>query len=175
MYRLPPGVDEPEFAALLRYWESKRRDGRLPARSDIDPIEMRGLLSQLLLFEVIWTEPALRFRFRLAGTSFTHLVGRDITGFCLDDLGPSERIAPVHDAMTAVARSGRPAYLAGRPTLRSEHYITVKRLGVPLAADGRQVGMILGLWLAQRRPFTDRAAKRALEADGGVPVLLEGD
>jgi len=173
LYRLPPGVHEPEFAALLRYWESKRRDGRLPSRADIDPIEIRGLLPHLLLFELVRAEAALRFRFRLAGTAFTHLVGRDVTGLCLDELGPPERVAPVHNALAAAANSGRPAYLAGRLTLRSQQYMMAKRLGVPLAADGRTVDMILGVWLAQQRPRSDLAAGRMPEDDGGEIILLQ--
>jgi len=173
MYRLPPGVDEPEFAILLRYWESKRREGRLPARRDIDPIEIRALLPQVLLLEVLRTETGLRFRFRLAGTAFTHLVGRDVTGLCLDELGEPERVAPVHSALAAVVESGRPAYLAGRLTLRSQQYMMAKRLGVPLAADGRTVDMVLGVWLAQQRPISDLAARRTPEGAAGEIILLE--
>ena len=173
MYRLPPGVHEPEFAALLRYWESKRREGRMPARRDIDPIEIPGLLPQLLLLEVLRPETGLRFRFRLAGTAFTTLVGRDVTGLCLDELGPPDRVAPVHDALAAVVASGRPAFLAGRLTLRSQEYMMAKRLGVPLAADGRTVDMVLGVWLAQPRPIGDLAARRTPEGEAGEIILLE--
>lgn len=174
MYSLPPGVGEPAFAMLHRYWESKRHAGRLPARSDIDPTEIPALLPQLLLFEVVAGADGPRFRFRLAGTAFTNLVGRDVTGFCLDELGPPERVWPVAEALAAVVRTSRPAYLAGRLTLRSEHYMVAKRLGFPLAADGAHVDMILGLWLAEPRSLSDRAGG-ALEGAAGELKLLEGD
>lgn len=174
MYSLPSGVGEPAFALLHRYWESKRRAGRLPARSDIDPTEIPALLPQLLLFEVIAGADGPRFRFRLAGTAFTHLVGRDVTGFHLDELGPPDRVAPVAQALAAVVRTGRPAYLAGRLTLRSEKYMIVRRLGFPLAADGARVDMILGLWLAQPWSMSDRVGG-ALEGSAGELILLEGD
>ncbi len=174
MYVLPPGVGEPVFAMLHRYWESKRRAGRLPARSDIDPTEIPALLPQLLLFEVVAGAIGPRFRFRLAGTAFTHLVGRDVTGHCLDELGTPERVAPVAQALAAVVQTGRPAYLAGRLTLRSEQYMIARRLGFPLAADGVHVDMILGLWLAEPWSMSARAGG-ALEGAAGELILLDGD
>lgn len=174
MYSLPFGVREPPFAMLHRYWESKRHAGRLPARADIDPTEIPALLPQLLLFEVVAGADGPRFRFRLAGTAFTSLVGRDVTGFCMDELGPPERVAPVVEALAAVVRTGRPAYLAGRLTLRSEEYMLAKRLGFPLAADGAHVDMILGLWLAEPRSLSERAGG-LLEGSAGELMMLEGD
>lgn len=172
MYRLPAGVVEPEFAALLRYWESKRQGGALPSRADIDPIDLRGLLPHLLLFEVVREEETLRFRYRVAGTAFATLVGRDVTGLCLDELGPPDRVAPVQNALAAIARTGRPCYLAGRLTLPNEQFLMAKRLGVPLASDGRNVDMILGVWLVQPRPATP---DRLPEVGEGEAILLESE
>lgn len=175
MYRLPAGVAEPGFALLHRYWESKRRGGRLPARVQIDPTEIPALLPQLLLFEVVAGRDGPRFRFRLAGTAFTNLVGRDVTGYCLDELGTPERVAPVHEALAAILETGRPAYRAGRLTLRSEEFMMAKRLGFPLASDGARVDMILGLWLAEPWPAQHRAAGQFREGSAGELILLDGD
>src|SRR4051794_10782916 len=55
-----------ESRALYRYWQSLRRGRRLPARADVDPIEIPALLPNLILIDV---EPSpLRFRYRLVGT-----------------------------------------------------------------------------------------------------------
>lgn len=176
MYRLPAGCEEPALQVFLDYWESKRRDGKLPARRDIDPLELpKVLLPQILLFEVIRTPERLRFRFRLAGTAFSRLVGRDVTGVIFDELGPPERTAPVSEALTAVVESGRPAYLAGRLTLRSDSFEHVRRLGLPLASDGKTVDMILSMWLAQSRPIGDYSTPSRAEAMVGKVQLLEGD
>ena len=86
MYRLPADAVEPEFTELLRYWESRRHGDRLPARADIEPLELRGLLPHLLLLEVERAGDRLRFRFRVAGTAFTTLIGRDVTGLHIDEL-----------------------------------------------------------------------------------------
>jgi hypothetical protein len=173
VYRLPPGAGETELAELLHYWESKRRGALLPSRADIDPIDLRRLLPQILLSEVVRAAAGLRFRFRLAGTAFTTLVGRDVTGLFLDELGPPDRVAPVHRAMTAVVEHARPAYLVSHVTVRSEEYLMAKRLGVPLAADGRNVDMVLAVWLARPRAPGDLAS--GTEADERLPILLEGN
>ena len=169
MYRLPADAIEPEFAELLRYWESRRQGDRLPARGDIDPLDLTPLLPHLLLLDVERTDDSLRFRFRVAGTAFTTLMGRDVTGLRVDELGPPDRVMPVHDALADIVRTGRPCFLAGRPTPHSDRFARVKRLGVPLATDGRAIDMILAVWLVQ-------PAKAELEEiDAGVPILLEDD
>jgi hypothetical protein len=53
--------------AALAYWRGKRRDGRLPDRAELDPIEIPKLLPHLMLKEVR-REP-WDFRYRLVGTS----------------------------------------------------------------------------------------------------------
>jgi len=172
MYRLPSDAVEPEFAKLLRYWESRRRDERLPARADIEPADLRGLLPHLLLFDVERAGEGLRFRFRVAGTAFTTLVGRDVTGLYIDELGPPDRVAPVEDGLAAIVRTGRPCFLAGRPTLHNDQFARVKRLGVPLATDGRAVDMVLAVWLVQPQPPGKEVDPKI---GAGVPILLEDE
>ena len=170
IYRLPADAVEPEFNELLRYWESRRQGDRLPARADIEPLELRGLLPHLLLLEVERAGDRLRFRFRVAGTAFTTLIGRDVTGRHIDELGPPDRVTPVQDGLAAIVRTGQPCFLAGRPTLHNDRFARVKRLGVPLATDGRAVDMILAVWLVLPQPA---GSEHDPEIGGGVPILLE--
>ena len=60
------------LGAVLRYWEKKRGKRRMPARRDIDPIEMdRRVLPQLMLCEV--SAHGNLVRFRLVGTSLAKI------------------------------------------------------------------------------------------------------
>jgi hypothetical protein len=170
MYRLPADAVEPEFAELLRYWDSRRRGDRLPARAEIEPLELRRLLPHLLLLDVERAGDRLRFRFRVAGTAFTSLIGRDVTGLHVDELGPPDRVTPVQDGLAAIVRTGRPCFLASRPTLHNDRFARVKRLGVPLATDGRAVDMILAVWLVLPQPG---GTEPDPEIGGGAPILLE--
>lgn len=195
MYRLPPAAGAPEFRALLEYWLSKfpakipandpgalapdqpRPRGVaewLPGRQHIDPAEFPPRhLGQLLLFEVVPAPTGRRFRFRVAGTAFTALAGRDVTGLYYDEIGAPERVAAVSAAMNLIVDRRAPVFLEGRLTLPSKDYIWVKRLGLPLAQNGSDVDMVLGLWLAERRSAAEYSQTVLAEPDGDGPHLLE--
>ncbi len=77
--------DHATFGALFRYWEKKRGARRIPARHDIDPIEMdRRLLPHLMLCELSGRGNVVRFR--LVGTALAKRLGFDPTGQLLSDL-----------------------------------------------------------------------------------------
>lgn len=81
----------PELADLrsfMAYWQSKRRDGRLPLRADIDPIDIPKLLPNVLLIDVIG-HPAYDFHYRLLGTAIAAVDGVDYTGSLLSEMVPS--------------------------------------------------------------------------------------
>jgi hypothetical protein len=140
MYVLPSEASEAEFRELLAYWQSKLAPGRLPGRQHIDPTELQPRhLSQLLLLDVVApAAPKLRrrYRFRVAGTGFSAIAGRDVTGLHYDEIGAPERAMPVIRALDLVVERKAPVYLSGRLSIPSQDYIWVKRLGLPLAQDG---------------------------------------
>ena len=45
--------EPPRLQRLYEYWRSKVRDRRLPARADIDPLDIPDLLSNLVLIDVV--------------------------------------------------------------------------------------------------------------------------
>jgi hypothetical protein len=176
MYVLPSEASEAEFRELLSYWQSKLAPGRLPGRQHIDPTELQARhLSQLLLLDVVETAPPKlhrRYRFRVAGTGFSAIAGRDVTGLHYDEIGAPERAVPVIRALDLVVERKAPVYLSGRLSIPSQDYIWVKRLGLPLAHDGDKVDMILAIWLAERRKISD-LARGDLAREAGTPQVLE--
>ncbi len=176
MYALPPEASEAEFRELLAYWQSKLEPERLPGRQHIDPTELQPRhLSQLLLLDVVEvapTRPRYRYRFRVAGTGFSAIAGRDVTGLHYDEIGAPERAMPVIRALDLVVERKAPVYLSGRLSVPSQDYIWVKRLGLPLAQDGDKVDMILAIWLAERRSIADLARGDPAH-EVGTPQVLE--
>jgi len=176
MYVLPSEASEAEFRELLAYWQSRLAPGRLPGRQHIDPTDLQPRhLSQLLLLDVV--APAApkqrrRYRFRVAGTGFSAIAGRDVTGLHYDEIGAPERAMPVIRALDLVVERKAPVYLSGRLSIPSQDYVWVKRLGLPLAQDGDTVDMILAIWLAERRKISD-LARNDLEREAGTPQVLE--
>jgi hypothetical protein len=82
LYTSPDEVKSQRIRWARDYWQSKRTDGQLPLRSQIDPIEMPRLLPYLMLIEVIDG----RIRYRLVGTQVVANAGYDFTGRHLDEL-----------------------------------------------------------------------------------------
>ena len=70
---------------LYDYWLQLRAGRSMPARADLDPLNMpRHLLADIFLLDVE-TAPQ-RFRFRLMGTSVAEMLGEDWTGKYVDEL-----------------------------------------------------------------------------------------
>lgn len=174
MYRLPPAASGPEFRVLLDYWIArfpKDNPGQLPGRQHIDPADLPArYLAQLLLLDVVPATPR-RFRFRVAGTAFAAIIGRDVTGLHYDEIGTPDR--SIAAALDLIVDHGRPVFVEGALTLPSDDFFWVKRLGLPLARNGRNVDMVLALWVAQRQSRTDLAKAAAAHPEGSGPHLLE--
>lgn len=117
---------------LLAYWRNRYSDGRLPARKDIDPLDIPFVLGNLLLVEVIGDPP--RFRYRLAGSTLTERFGFDPTGQFVDDHPDPTFRAIALEVYGEIAAHPRP-FVARRNAVmdnRLRHYET---LVLPLAAD----------------------------------------
>jgi len=133
--------------AAYRYWDTKRRGRTAPSRLDLDPLEMKGFLSQVFLVDVEGRQP--RYRVRLIGTSFALAYGEDITGSFIDelDLGISkERILAAFDQ---VARDCAPSYR--EPTqcrLSDGRVVAFECLRLPLSSDRNRVEMSFGAIVA---------------------------
>jgi hypothetical protein len=73
------GRCSPPVRRIWDYWNSRRGDRVMPARQDIDPVDIPAdLLPNILLTEVLKEPPWLRYR--LVGTAQVILRGRDPTG-----------------------------------------------------------------------------------------------
>ncbi len=78
----------PVLGSLLRYWSAQCEGRIMPARQDIDPLEMGPkLLPHLLLCDL--QDRGARLRYRLVGTNVVRRWGFDPTGRNLDEtMGP---------------------------------------------------------------------------------------
>jgi hypothetical protein len=66
------------------YWESRRREGGLPARADLDPADFVYCLPNILLMDL--SHDPLRVRYRLVGSAVVATSRLDFTGRYLDEL-----------------------------------------------------------------------------------------
>ena len=120
------------FRPLLDYWESKRSDGGLPARADLDPVDLKHLLGWLSLIEVRPSTP--RFFIRLLGSShpprpFGPRHGHDISA--MQPAAFREAIAAQYEMV--VAR--RVPTLHENVLSFGPHRFSYQRIALPLAKD----------------------------------------
>ena len=120
---------------LNDYWQAKAK-GRVPSRSDIDPVDVRELLPNLMMIDMVG-DP-VRFRYRLVGTRVVQYTGFDFTGRCLDEMVFQGRdfIEQCYRRMVAERRPvfGHYAWL-----VRSRHFGQCEFGLFPLSDDGATV------------------------------------
>ena len=125
---------------IFAYWQDKAAArGALPARADIDPVDLAAVLPAVSLIEVrrdAMGRPG-RLRYRVMGGFHVEILGHDATGEMLD-LGAGE-----HDAAAQAIATGRPIYAERTFYPANGTVLTFGTLMCPLASDGRKVDMLI--------------------------------
>lgn len=126
---------------LLDLWNRKREARTMPARADFCPTEMKDLLPDMALFDV--EAAPHRYRVRLFGTGVALHAGLDLTGRYLDDIAGSAAVAERCDWLVG---HRRPSFLRDvAPSWSERPWHRYDVLGLPLAADGETVDMLMFL------------------------------
>jgi hypothetical protein len=134
--------DHPTLGALLLYWQEKRRQRRMPARHDIDPIEMdKRLLPHLMLCEL--GEHGNLVRLRLVGTSLAKRLGFDPTGQLLSDLPKGDYFNFLGKLLRRTYTEAAPLYGASVFCWGAKGKLEARHLLLPLSAGGADPGIVL--------------------------------
>jgi hypothetical protein len=152
----PRAATNPRFRSLFDYWQSKVVGDHLPGRQHIDPTEMRDLLSNLMLWDVVREADRVRFRIRLFGTGLYPMWQADLTGKWLEDFVPADKRDDVHAGLMHVVTTRQAQYLTRHLIYPSRNLVAHERLMVPLAGDGETVDMLMALYLPVPAPITTR-------------------
>lgn len=136
-----PEISNPKLQRLYEYWSRQRGDRKWPTRADLDPIEIRFVLGNVILAEVLPETPP-RYRIRLHGTTLAQRVGYDLTGKMLDDMPVPEFRDLVRRSFNKVVRTGEPLHVIANRMVdeRMQHYESIL---MPLSNGGERVEMIL--------------------------------
>jgi len=139
-----PGDCDATTRILAEYWLSIHpAPGCLPGRRHFDPIDLPPSVLPFLILSEVLREP-FDVRYRLVGTEVVSLLGADVTGMKLSERKPRrDREGIFEDYRTAV-EDGRISF--GRITVFDAdrgYKLLVERTHFPLAANGRDVDMVL--------------------------------
>ena len=148
-----PGAAVRAHEELFAYWSSLREGGLLPGRRRLDPGGIKRLLPTVSLIDVIACSQSggaqdrgpPEFRMRLAGTGLYGVYGREITGKRLADIYNTAAADYWRAELGKVVAERRPAVGVHNLAWRGASHLSILWLRLPLATDGQDVDMILGL------------------------------
>ncbi|HVZ02253.1 MAG TPA: PAS domain-containing protein [Dongiaceae bacterium] len=131
----------PRLARLFDYWAEKRAGRRMPARADIDPLEMREWLGNLLLAEFFGSVE--HYKVRIDGTNLINHGGGDRTGKGSEIVTSGEEREMIRRQYGPVLETAEPAYFETQFTNSVGRFLCEQKLLLPLSEDGVTVNMVL--------------------------------
>lgn len=128
------------LSELFGFWSAKKTAlGRIPARRDIAPKEIKTLLPYIAIADVI--DGGEDFRFRICGTAITEEAGAELTGKSWLSFSHTEVMV---ERSRELVKNGMPYYASNVRALWApkdfQHYSV---LALPLSKDGKVVDMVL--------------------------------
>ena len=155
MYEVNNRYDNIEIEDAHAYWKSKARDGGIPSRGDIDPLDMRQWIAAVLLAQAEFDAAGtvVDFYFRVAGTRVCDRYGRDLTRRRLSEVSLDHQNANILANYRAPIETRRPIYSINRFTAHDGLLRSFETLLMPLSSDGRACDMVLGVVMPLRKDF----------------------
>ena len=137
-------IQDPDMLRLFDYWRSLRAGRALPAKSDIDPLEISWALSRIYLVD---HSPEDGFVYCLAGNDIAGIFGRaNLKGLRPRDFLPKERAEPVERLFQQVVDERCIMWMKGLIYFRADRTPIGERLVLPLGdAASETVTGVLGM------------------------------
>lgn len=134
---------DPRLKGLLHYWQDKRAGRRFPSRTDIDPLDLKPVLGNILLVDVVPQDDGnMRFRYRLFGTEFVFYHGADLTGHWLDEIPNSDFRDALISMYRTVVADGEIRKVSYDYVLNSRRH-RFQAVILPLSSDEEHIDIIL--------------------------------
>lgn len=141
---LDPKLDfeHPVPKAGAKVWTRICQDNKLPRRQDLDPASMPAKLLPHIVLIDIENDPGRRYRWRLLGTHFTTVLGRDSTGKYVDDVLPEDKYHEFVLPFTWVIEKRRPLRIWGNTGHAGKDWLQFESFLAPLVDDDNNVNML---------------------------------
>ncbi|MBL8805406.1 MAG: PAS domain-containing protein [Rhodospirillales bacterium] len=135
----PETIANVRLRRLYDYWDAKRGTREMPARADIDAIEIGWALGDISLVEVL---PDGDFRWRVDGSNLSAFFGCDMGGRKLSEYPFPEYVSTLRARFRAPVERREPVFETGSFS-RKEYRWKYDTLFLPLTSDGRRVDMLI--------------------------------
>lgn len=144
----PPslGVRDARLTRLLADWEARRRGRAFPSRADFTPHDLKYLIGNLSLLDVVYAP--LRFRYRIHATKLGQHIGIEMTGKWVDESPNPAHVAGATSHFTEVIEQRTPIVYR-----RMHEFVTdslphnCEVLALPLASDGTTIDMLMSAFV----------------------------
>jgi hypothetical protein len=136
-----PTIINPRLQKLYASWLAKRGGRRFPARADFDPIELRFILGNLILVDVVGKEKP-EFRIRLHGSNLVARHGYELTGKMLSELPIDEQRKRAQQTFAAVVTSREPLH-GHRDQMFGNKWQPYETLILPLSSNDDDIDVLL--------------------------------
>lgn len=149
-------VSDPDLRRLFEYWRAQRRGRLMPARKDIDPLEISWALSRIFLLDY---DPDNGLIYRLAGDNIAGVFGHgNLKGLRLGDFLLPAQAEAIEQIFMRVIQDRCVMGMQGAVYLRAGRLPLGERLFLPLA-DGASgaVDGVLGMTIVQSKPVESPA------------------
>jgi hypothetical protein len=136
-----PSLRDQRLLKLYDYWHDKAEGRRMPAYRDIDALDMKSWLGNLVLVE--FKENLFDYRIRLEGTHIEDYYGDRRTGHGFELVTSAGERELLMRQYRPVYEDGRPAYYEAAFENSYGIFSHQAKLLLPLSQDGQNVNMIL--------------------------------
>lgn len=130
------------------YWAAKRGERLMPARADIDPLEIVSILPHVVLIDVLrdarpgWP---LDFRYRVMGTTVDAHMSRRFTGVKMSDVPHQQPDSQLFRNFAHVVKTREPQFNRVPYVGPHKDFLSVVDLVMPLSIDGETVDMLMSI------------------------------
>jgi hypothetical protein len=135
-----PRIGDGRMLEVFDYWNDKRGDKTMPARTDIDLLDLPSQLPNLFLVDVE-TAPR-RYRYRVVGSNLTDVLRENLAGRYVDEM-PWLFRRYAEPAYQEVLDSVQPQYRE-ISIIRMLWRARYRRLMLPLGKSSGPIDMVLG-------------------------------
>ncbi len=137
----------PKVRALAQYWMSIHPAKGLPGRRHFEPCDIPTLLPSLYLVDVC--PQSANLTFRLMGTGLAALFDRDFTGQPFESAYDSGKQSNSYRDIREMIGDRQPRWRkAPGYFMEGRDHLTLERVVLPLAGDGKTIDIVLGMILA---------------------------
>lgn len=135
---------------LYGYWNRVRGEERAPHRGAIEPSDIRRILADTFILEVV---DRTNYLVRLAGTRVCGLYGRELKGSNVLDLWRADDRSAMATLAAAVSEDGAVAVVTLEATTERGTTVAAELLLLPLRHSGPAFDRILGCLATIERPY----------------------